>query len=61
MARSLYVVAAPGDAPVQPGDLIVSIDEQPPLPEVFARKRLTGVPLVVRVGRGGNERDAIIP
>ncbi len=58
---SLSVVAAPGDASVKPGDLILSVDGQPPLPEVLARKRLTGVPVEVRVGRGGNERDAVIP
>lgn len=60
-SRALYVVAAPGGAPVQPGDLIISIDEQPPLPEILARKRLSGAPVPVRVGRGGNERDAVIP
>ena len=58
---SLLVLAAPGGASVQPGDLILSIDGQPPLPQVLARKRLTGVPVEVRVGRGGNERDAVIP
>lgn len=60
-AASLSVVAAPGDASVQPGDLILSIDGQPPLPEVLARRRLRGVPVEVRVGRSGNERDAVIP
>lgn len=60
-AASLFVVAAPGAASVQPGDLILSIDGQPALPEVLARKRLAGVPVEVRVGRGGNERDAVIP
>ena len=59
--QSLLVVAAPGGGSVQPGDLILNIDGQPPLPEVLARKRLTGVPVQVRVGRGGNERDAVIP
>lgn len=58
---SLLVVAAPGGGSVQPGDLILSVDGQPALPEVLARKRLTGVPVEVRVGRGGNERDAVIP
>lgn len=60
-APSLYVVAAPGDASVQPGDLILSVDGQPALPQVLARKRLKGVPAEVRVGRGGTERDALIP
>ena len=60
-APALSVVAAPGDASVQPGDLILSIDGQPALPQVLARKRLKGVPVEVRVGRGGNERDAVIP
>lgn len=60
-APSLVVMAAPGESPLQPGDLILSIDGQPALPEVLARKRLTGVPVEVRVGRGGNERDAVIP
>jgi len=60
-APSLVVMAAPGGGSVQPGDLILSIDGQPALPQVLARKRLTGVPVEVRVGRGGNERDAVIP
>lgn len=60
-AASLFVVAAPGGGSVEPGDLILSIDGQPALPEVLARKRLAGVPVEVRVGRGGNERDAVIP
>ena len=60
-APSLFVVAAPGGGSVQPGDLILQIDGQPALPEVLARKRLAGVPVEVRVGRGGNERDAVIP
>lgn len=60
-APALYVVAAPGDAPVQPGDLILSVDGQPALPQVLARKRLRGVPVEVRVGRGGVERDTVIP
>lgn len=58
---SLFVVAAPGDASVQPGDLILSVDGQPALPQVLARKRLAGAPVEVRVGRAGNERDAVIP
>ena len=57
----LYVVAAPGDAGVQAGDVIVSIDGSPALPEVLARKRLKGVPVEVKVGRAGQERDATIP
>lgn len=57
----MLVVAAPGNASLKPGDLILSIDGQPPLPEVLARKRLTGVPVEVRVGRDGNERDEVIP
>ena len=61
VAPSLMVMAAPGGAAVQPGDLILSIDGQPPLPQVLARKRLRGVPIEVRVGRGGMERDAVIP
>ncbi len=60
-AAALMVVAAPGGGSVQPGDLILSIDGQPALPQVLARKRLGGVPVEVRVGRGGNERDAVIP
>jgi hypothetical protein len=60
-APSLSVMAGPSGLSVQPGDLILSIDGQPALPEVLARKRLAGVPVEVRVGRGGNERDAVIP
>ena len=57
----LFVVAAPGDASVAAGDVILSIDGQAPLPEVLARKRLKGVPVEVKVGRGGVERDTVIP
>ncbi len=57
----LLVLAAPGAAALRPGDLILAIDGQPPLPEVLARKRLQGVPVEVRVGRDGNERDEVIP
>ncbi|MFO0599077.1 MAG: hypothetical protein U0228_27455 [Myxococcaceae bacterium] len=56
----LYVVAAPGDSGVQAGDLILSIDGSPALPEVLSRKRLRGVPVEVKVSRGGKETDAII-
>ena len=55
------MVAAPGEGSVQPGDLILSIDGQPALPEVLARKRLAGAPVVVRIARGGSERDVVIP
>ncbi|MGV3622827.1 MAG: hypothetical protein ACO1OB_18560 [Archangium sp.] len=61
MPPVLFVYAAPGNASLRPGDMILSIDGQPPLPEVLARKRLTGVPVEVRVGRDGNERDEVIP
>lgn len=61
MPPVLFVYAAPGNASLQPGDMILSIDGQPPLPEVLARKRLAGVPVEVRVGRDGNERDEVIP
>ncbi len=58
---SLLVVAAPGDAAVQPGDLLLQIDGEPPLPEVLARRRLGGQPVLVRVGRAGHEREALVP
>lgn len=58
---SLLVVAAPGDAVVQPGDLIIDVDGRPPLPEVLARRRLGGAPVPLRVGRGGVEREALLP
>lgn len=57
---SLLVLAAPGGAPVQPGDLILSINGQPPLPEVLARAHLKG-PAHVHVGRDGQERDEVLP
>lgn len=61
MPPVLFVYAAPGNASLRPGDMILSVDGQPPLPEVLARKRLTGAPVEVRVGRDGNERDEVIP
>jgi hypothetical protein len=57
----LLVLAAPGDSMVLPGDLILEVDGSPPLPEVLARKRLSGAPVRVRVGRAGAEREALIP
>lgn len=58
--QGIYVVAAPGGSEVQAGDVIYSVDGAPALPEVLARKRLKGVPVEVKVGRGGQERDAVI-
>ena len=60
-AGGLYVVTAPSGASVTAGDVILSVDGEPALPEVLARKRLRGVPVEVRVGRGGLERGALIP
>ncbi|MFT3709028.1 MAG: hypothetical protein QM817_15380 [Archangium sp.] len=60
-SAGIYVIAAPGDSGVQAGDVIVSIDGSPALPEVLARKRLKGVPVEVKIGRGGKEQDAVIP
>lgn len=60
-AAGLYVVAAPGDAAVQAGDVIIAIDGGPALPEILARKRLKGVPVEVKIGRAGKEQDALIP
>lgn len=56
---SMMVMAAPGGAPVQPGDLILSINGQPPLPEVLARAHLRG-PVQIHVGRNGQERDEVL-
>lgn len=57
----LLVVGAPASAPVQPGDLILSVDGAPALPQVLARRRLAGAPVPVRVGRAGAERETAIP
>ncbi len=57
---SLVVLAAPGGARLQPGDLILSVDGQPALPEVLARGRLKGQ-VRLRVGRAGEERDEVLP
>lgn len=57
----LLVVSAPSGSAVQSGDLILSIEGQPALPEVYARTRLRGRPVPVRLGRNGNEWDGLLP
>lgn len=59
-APALFVGTAPEGASVRTGDLILGVDGEAPLPEVLARKRLSGLPVEVRVAQGGNERDAVI-
>ncbi len=58
--RGLVVINAAADAAVVPGDVIVAVDGQPAMPEIFARKRLRGLPVEVRVSQSGNERDAVL-
>ncbi|MCC6334115.1 MAG: hypothetical protein IT380_09035 [Myxococcales bacterium] len=61
MPLGLLVVEAQDGASVQPGDVIVRVDDQPPLPQVLARARLKGVPVQVTVKRGGAQVEALIP
>lgn len=57
----LLVLAAGAGAGVQPGDVILRVDEAAPLPQVLYRKRLRGGGVPVTVKRGGAELDALIP
>ncbi|MEW5737649.1 MAG: hypothetical protein AB1938_01920 [Myxococcota bacterium] len=57
----LLVLEAKDGASVQPGDVIVRVDDQPPLPQVLARARLKGVPVTVTVKRGSAQVEAVIP
>lgn len=57
----LLVLDASANAGVQPGDVIVRVDDAPPLPQVLYRKRLRGGGVPVTVKRGGAEHDVVIP
>lgn len=57
----LLVLDAKEGAGVLPGDVILRVDEAPPLPQVLARARLKGVPVQVTVKRGSAQVDALIP
>jgi hypothetical protein len=57
----LLVLDASKGAGVEPGDVILRVDGEPPLPRVLYRKRLRGGGVPVTVKRGGVERDALIP
>lgn len=61
MPLGLLVLEAKDGASVQPGDVIVRVDDQPPLPQVLARARLKGVPVQVTVKRGSAQVEALIP
>lgn len=57
----MLVLDASKGAGVEPGDVILRVDEAPPLPQVLYRKRLRGGGVPVTVKRGGMELDALIP
>lgn len=57
----LWVLDAPTDGSLQPGDVVIEIDGAPPLRQVLARKRLTVTPVPVRIQRGALETDAWVP
>lgn len=59
--RGLWVVSAPGEAGVQPGDLIIDIDGAIAQRQVLARKRLTVTPVQVKVRRGTAELETTVP
>jgi hypothetical protein len=61
LRAGLYVVEAPPHARIRKGDLIISVDGQPPERQVVARKRLGGLPVKVRLLRGGAELDGTVP
>lgn len=54
LGPGLWVVAAPATAGVQPGDLIVEIDDSAPQRQILARRRLVATPVQVHVLRGGS-------
>lgn len=58
----LYVVAAPNGSKVDPGDVLLSIDGEPALPQRLARLRLAQVPAQVRVLKAsGQETEVVLP
>lgn len=62
MPAGVYVAAAPADAKVSPGDLLLSIDGQPALPQSLGRLRHAEVPAQVRVRKSsGEESEVLLP
>ena len=62
MPVGTYVVAAPPGAKVSPGDLLLTIDGAPALPQVLARLRFSDVPAQVRVRKlSGEETEVLLP
>ncbi len=62
MPAGVYVAAAPGGSKVNAGDLLLTIDGEPALPQMLARLRFAEVPAQVRVRRStGEETEVILP
>ena len=63
MARlpgGLYVTRANPGAKLQPGDLVVTIDGQPALPQTLQRVRFAPVPAQMKVRRASGEFTELI-
>jgi hypothetical protein len=62
MPVGLYVAAAPTGAKVSPGDLLLTIDAEPALPQRLARLRFAHTPVQVRVRKAsGEETEVLLP
>lgn len=55
-----YVVAAPGDGKLKPGDVVTEVDGQPGLPQVLARARFLGRPSQLKVRRAEGALEEIV-
>jgi hypothetical protein len=54
------VMAAPADAKVQPGEVILTLDGELALPQVLARERLSQIPLEAQVRRPDGSTHAVL-
>ena len=62
MPVGTYVVAAAAGAKVSPGDLLLTIDGAPALPQMLGRLRFSEVPVQVRVRKSsGEETEVLLP
>ncbi len=62
MPVGTYVVAAPAGAKVKPGDLLLTVDGEPALPQMLGRLRFSEVPAQVRVRKSsGEETEVLLP
>jgi hypothetical protein len=62
LPAGLYVLEAPGSGKLAPGELVVSLEGGPALPQALARVRFSPTPVQIRVRRpDGNFTERVLP